>query len=62
MDLSADGPNVAYYLAGQPFDSGVPDLARVQISRAQAEGVVGGSVDGRGTTREIKFVSIGIPG
>lgn len=45
MDLSADGPNVAYYLAGQPFDTGAPDLARVHISRAQAEGMVGGSVD-----------------
>lgn len=45
MDLSADGPDVAYYLAGEAFESGAPELARVQISRAQAEGMVGGSVD-----------------
>ena len=45
MDLSADGPNVAYYLAGQPFVPDAPDLARTQISRTQAEGMVGGSVD-----------------
>ena len=45
MEMSADGPNVAYYLAGQPFDPDAPDLERMQISRAQAEGMVGGAVD-----------------